>query len=264
MKCLRTKQSVLPTSETEGGRTTMPPEQDVTSMRVHQLDAGYGRTCIVQGVDVEVRAGEMVAVLGLNGAGKSTLLKAVAGIAKVMGGRIDVGDVDMSRLPAHRRIELGVAYVGQGQDLFPKMSVLENIVMGGYILDRAVRRQRLQEALDFFPALSDKRAQRAGTLSGGQRQQLKLARALMTAPRFLLLDEPSAGLSPGLVDSVFANITEIVEHSGAGVLLVEQNVRQALAVTDRAMILSAGQTVFMGTTAELRQHDDLKHRYLGV
>lgn len=234
------------------------------SIRVQGLDAGYGRTVIVHEADVEVGTGEMVAVLGLNGAGKSTLLKAIAGITTVMRGHIFLGDTDLTPLPAHRRLGCGLTYVGQGQDLFPRMTVLENILMGGYTVDKARRRERLNGALDFFPALADKRAQRAGHLSGGQRQQLKLARALMTAPEFLLLDEPSAGLSPVLVDSVFANITEIVDQFGTGVLLVEQNVRQALDISDRTVILSAGRIVYSGSTAEIAQHDDLKHRYLGV
>lgn len=234
------------------------------AIRVVDLEAGYGRTSILHDVGVEVMPGESVAVLGLNGAGKSTLLKAVAGMAKVMGGAIMLGDVDMTRMQAHRRIGLGLAYVGQGQDLFPKMTVVENIVMGGYTLDKGLRKERLQEALEFFPALRDKRAARAGTLSGGQRQQLKLARAMMTAPKFLLLDEPSAGLSPALVGAVFENVQLIVEESGAGVLLVEQNVRQALDVTDRAMILSAGRPVYSGATADLNDDEDMKHRYLGV
>lgn len=239
-------------------------DQGKQSIRVQELDAGYGRAVIVHEADVEVRRGEMVAVLGLNGAGKSTLLKAIAGIVKVMRGHIFLGDADLTRVPAHRRLGFGLTYVGQGQDLFPRMTVLENVLMGGYTVDKARRRERLNDVLDFFPALAEKRAQRAGHLSGGQRQQLKLARALMTAPQFLLLDEPSAGLSPVLVESVFTSITEIIDEFGMGVLLVEQNVRQALDLSDRTVIMSAGRIVYSGPTAEIAQHDDLKHRYLGV
>jgi branched-chain amino acid transport system ATP-binding protein len=232
-----------------------------------QLDGvgvGYGPYTVLQGVDLDVAPGETVALIGANGAGKSTVLKTISGFLSPRAGSVRFAGKDVTGLRADQMLSRGCAYVAQGQDLFPEMSVYENVRMGGYLLrDRDLVRERLDSCFELFPVLRDKRESRAGALSGGERQQLKNARALMTRPRLLLLDEPTAGLSPLLVDRVFEDLEQVRRQTNIAVLLVEQNIIKGLENADRGCVLDLG-VVTVNTTAEALIHDSvIRDLYLG-
>ncbi|MGH3664642.1 MAG: ABC transporter ATP-binding protein, partial [Egibacteraceae bacterium] len=194
----------------------------------------------------------------------STVLKAVAGFLKPQDGSIRLAGEDIGDLRPHRVLERGCAYVAQGQDLFPQMTVLENVEMGGFLIRSRTRRQARRDAcLELFPGLKDKAAARAQALSGGERQQLKLARAFMTDPAVLLLDEPSAGLSPLLVEQVFGDLARILRETGVGALLVEQNVSKALEVADKVCVLELGRVVATDAPDVLARSDTIRDLYLG-
>jgi len=217
---------------------------------------------ILRGIDLRVVPGEIVTVLGPNGAGKSTLIKAVAGLLRVRTGEIRLFGEDISQLPAHRMMARGVGYVPQTNNVFPKLSVEENLEMGAYV-KRSELRKGLEQAYGLFPDLHRMRNQAAGRLSGGQRQMVAIGRALMLQPRLMLLDEPSAGLSPLLVNHVFDKVRE-VRDIGVTILIVEQNAKAALAISDRGYVLAEGQDRISGPAQELLENPEVGELYLGA
>ena len=230
---------------------------------VDSVVAGYvPGVDILRGIDLEVAPGEIVTVLGPNGAGKSTLIKAVAGLLKVRTGEIRLFGEDISHLPAHRMMARGVGYVPQTNNVFPKLSVEENLEMGAYVR-RSELRKGIEQAYALFPDLKRMRHQAAGRLSGGQRQMVAIGRALMLQPRLMLLDEPSAGLSPLLVNHVFDKVRE-VRDIGVTILIVEQNAKAALAISDRGYVLAEGQDRISGPAQELLENPEVGELYLGA
>lgn len=227
------------------------------------LVAGYERDLpIVRGVDFAVQPGELVVVLGPNGAGKSTFVKAIAGTVPVFGGSITLGTSDITEVPAHEKIARGLAFVPQTENVFATLSVEDNLKLAAGILAEAERQEHLARSYAMFPDLARQRRLLAGRLSGGQRQMLAVARALIGAPRLLMLDEPSAGLSPKLTQEVFANLLTI-RQSGIAILLVEQNVRAALAIASRGIVMVEGRIAHEAPAAELAQDPVLAELYLG-
>ncbi len=230
---------------------------------VEQVVAGYvAGVDILRGIDLAVVPGEIVTVLGPNGAGKSTLIKVVAGLLRVRSGAVRLFGDDISQLPAHRMMARGVGYVPQTQNVFPKLTVEENLEMGAYVR-RSELRHGLHQAYELFPDLDRMKRQPAGKLSGGQRQMVAIARALMLKPRLMLLDEPSAGLSPLLVNHVFDKVRE-VRDIGVTILIVEQNARAALSISDRGYVLAEGQDRISGPAQELLQNPEVGELYLGA
>ena len=235
----------------------------MSALVVRDLVAGYEPGVpIVNGASLTVAAGEIVAVLGPNGAGKSTLIKAIAGIAPIRSGAVFLGDEEITRLPAHRMVREGLAFVPQTENVFTGMSVEDNLRLAAGILPSDKRTRRIAEIYRFFPDLARQRRLLAGRLSGGQRQMAAIARALIAAPLVLMLDEPSAGLSPKLVEGVFARLAEI-RASGVAIVLVEQNARAALAIADRGLVLVEGRNRHEGCAAELWGDARVAALYLG-
>jgi branched-chain amino acid transport system ATP-binding protein len=228
------------------------------------VDAGYGGFQALFGVSLEVRAGEAVAVIGPNGAGKTTLMRVISGLIRPSRGTLSMEGTDLARTPAHRIVELGIAHVPENRRLFPRMSVEDNLRMGAYIAPaRPKFEHRLEVVYELFPRLKERRRQFAGTMSGGEQQMCAIGRALMSEPRLLLLDEPSAGLAPVIVQQVFA-LVERIRASGLTVLIVEQNVRQVLRVVDRAYLLEAGTIRASGSAEELLASEAIHEAYLGI
>jgi branched-chain amino acid transport system ATP-binding protein len=236
-------------------------------LEVRDLQVAYGQAPALWGVSFELRQRELLCVVGPNGAGKTTLINTLAGVLRATpgsGGRIVFEGRDITALPPHRFCEAGVAIVPEGRRLFGSMSVLENLEIGSILpAAKARRTESLQAVLKLFPALEPKLAQAAGELSGGQQQMVAIGRALMARPRLLLLDEPSLGLSPLIVNEMFGAIRRVNEE-GTAVLLVEQNVSMALRVAHRAYVLEQGRMVAEGTPDELMQRDEIRRAYLGV
>ncbi len=233
-------------------------------LAVESLFAGYEPGVpIVRGVDISVRAGEIVVILGPNGAGKSTLVKAVAGLVPKFSGRVTLAGEDITRRKAHDMVRSGLAFVPQTENVFAAMSVEENLRIAAAVLAKGDRRGSMDAVQALFPDLARQRNLRAGRLSGGQRQMLAVARALMVRPKLLVLDEASAGLSPKLVELVLARIREI-RDAGTTILLVEQNARAALSISDRAYVLAEGKNRLDGTAADLRDDPAMGRLYLGV
>jgi branched-chain amino acid transport system ATP-binding protein len=233
-------------------------------LRIEALSAGYERDVpIVRGASLSVERGEIVAILGPNGAGKSTLIKAVAGLVPTFGGRVYLGDRNITGRKSHDLIRQGLAFVPQTENVFAGMSVAENLALASAVLPRDKRRARLDAMYGLFPDLARQRALLAGRLSGGQRQMLAIARALLVEPSLLMLDEPSAGLSPKLVALVFAKLKEI-RQSGVTILLVEQNARAALAIADRGYVLAEGRNHHAGSAAALLADNTVAELYLGA
>jgi branched-chain amino acid transport system ATP-binding protein len=239
------------------------------SLAIEELDAGYGAVRALRGVSLNVEAGETVALLGTNGNGKSTLMKCVMGLVRPARGRVvltvDGARYDLTKLSAEQIVDLGVALVPEGRRLFPKLTVVENLMLGAF---RKAARSNIQHnlasAFDTFPVLKERRSQLAGTMSGGQQQMLAIARALMSSPRLLLVDEPSVGLSPLLVSQVITKISELKQKFGLTVLMAEQNFNQAIRIADRGYIIVHGEiAVAAGSVDELKANDIVKRLYLG-
>ena len=228
------------------------------------LVAGYERDLpIVRGIDLAIKPGELVAILGPNGAGKSTYVKAIAGVVQLFGGKTMLAGHDISEMPLHRRIAAGLAFVPQTENIFANMSISENLQLAADVLPKQHRAGRFEKIYAMFPDLASRPALRAGQLSGGQRQMLAVARALIVEPRVLILDEPSAGLSPKIVSTVFLMLKEI-NRSGVTVVLVEQNVKAALAIADRGVILVEGVLRHEARAADLSNDPLLAELYLGA
>jgi branched-chain amino acid transport system ATP-binding protein len=232
-------------------------------LRVEKLVAGYEPGLpIVDGASIVADRGEIVALLGPNGAGKSTLIKAIAGLVEIASGAVAFDGADITRLPAHKRIGVGLAFTPQTENVFAGMSVEDNLRLAAGPLAKALRLERVGAMFAMFPDLARQRGLAAGRLSGGQRQMLAMARALIVGPKALMLDEPSAGLSPKLVEAVFAKLAEI-RSSGVAIVLVEQNTRAALALADRAYVLVQGRNRREGFAKALREDPDIAALYLG-
>ena len=232
-------------------------------LEVRALRGGYGAVEVLRGIDLEIRAGEIVAVLGSNGAGKSTLNNTVCGLLPASGGSIAFEGHDITRARAADIVAAGLVQVPEGRRVFPDLSVRENLLLGSYRRGRAHRGRNMERVLAVFPRLAGRMSQRAGTLSGGKQQMLAIGRGLMAEPRLLILDEPSLGLAPLLVEEMFALIARL-NAEGLAILLVEQNVGESLEVARRAYVLENGACVFHGTPAELLARPELKRAYLGI
>jgi ABC-type branched-subunit amino acid transport system ATPase component len=233
-------------------------------LRAESLDAGYGAHLVVKGASVEVAPGAIVCLLGPNGAGKSTLLKALVGIVRCSAGRVLLGDLDVTNERTEVLAGRGLAYVPQLDDVFAPLTVLENLEMGGYLLGRAALRQRIAATLDEFPTLAPLARRRAATLSGGERKLLAVARALMIESRFLLLDEPTAALSPTTATSLVAELVQACRAKGTGMLIVEQRARAALEVADEGHILVGGRVRTTAPAFELLARADLGDLLIGA
>jgi branched-chain amino acid transport system ATP-binding protein len=232
-------------------------------LEVIGLRAGYGLMEILRGVDLVVGHGEIVAVLGANGAGKSTLNRALSGVVRPWDGSIRFGDAMIERERPSAIVARGLIHVPEGRRIFPNMTVRENLDLGAYRRGRARRTHNRHKVFSIFPRLAERQAQRAGTLSGGEQQMLAIGRGLMAEPKLLILDEPSLGLSPLMVEELFALI-KAINAEGIALLLVEQNVVQSLDVAERACILDNGAFVLEGKAADLRNDPDLQRAYFGM
>ena len=238
-------------------------------LRIEDMHVHYGGIRALRGVGLRVRQGEIVTLVGTNGAGKSTTIRAVSGQIPVMGGSVVQGRIlfkgqDISRLPVHRIARLGVIQVPEGRHIFPNLTILENLYMGGFHRSHDRRfKQDLDNVFSLFPRLRERSRQLGGTLSGGERQMLAIGRALMARPRLIMMDEPSLGLSPKLVDEVF-DIIQAINDQGTTILLVEQNAMAALAIAHRGIVLEAGKMVLQGKGSDLLVDDRVRQAYLGV
>ncbi len=233
-------------------------------LRIENLNFSYGDLRVLWDVSIEVRQGEVVTVVGANGAGKSTLLKNISRLERPRSGSITFHDTDLLRCEAHEVVELGVVQVPEGRKIFPQMTVTENLRMGSFSARaRAKRSQNLERVFALFPRLKERERQLGGTMSGGEQQMLAIARGLMADPRLLLLDEPSLGLSPLLVKSIFEIIAEI-RKQGVTILLVEQNVFQSLRIADRGYVLETGRVVLKDKGDALLNNEHVKKAYLGM
>lgn len=243
------------------------PETDPAPLlEVTDMVVDYGRIRALHGISLRVQRGELVTLLGANGAGKSTTMRALSGLLPLTAGRIVFDGQDLTRVKAHERVRLGVVQAPEGRGVFPGMSVQENLDMGCYARKfetKADYAQRLDWVFDLFPRLGERRTQLGGTMSGGEQQMLAIGRALMSRPRLLMLDEPSMGLAPMVIQQIFRIISEI-NAQGTTILLVEQNAQQALTRTDRAYILETGEVTKTGTGRDLLADPAVKHAYLGV
>ena len=232
-----------------------------TLLKVNDIHVYYGKIHAVKGVSFEVGQGEIVSLIGANGAGKSTALKTISGLLHPKQGSIEFMGKDITKLEPNKIVRLGLAQVPEGRRVFAHMSVMENIEMGAYILGR-VPEGAVEDVFSRFPRLKERSRQEAGTLSGGEQQMLAMARALMSKPKLIMMDEPSMGLSPILVEQIFSIIAEL-RQSGATILLVEQNANKALKITDRAYVLETGRITLSGSGRELLESEDVKKAYLG-
>ena len=233
-------------------------------LELQNISAGYGSFQALFGVSLEVRAGESVAVIGPNGAGKSTLLRVISKLIAARGGNLIMEGRNYNQIASHAVIALGIAQVPEGRRLFPRLTVEDNLKMGAFMPAARVKYlQRLEMVYELFPRMKERRAQLAGTLSGGEQQMCAIGRALMSGPKLLLLDEPSAGLAPVIVQSIFEVIRKM-SAEGYTVLIVEQNIQQVLKVVDRAYLLETGKIKTSGKAADLLASEEIRRAYLGV
>ncbi len=227
------------------------------------ITAGYGKAVIIRDVDIKVEEGKITAIVGPNGSGKSTFLKTVFGLTRVFKGCIMYDGKDVTRLAPEERARMGLGYVPQVNNVFPNLTVLENLEMGAYAMkDKEQVRAEIEEMMEIFPILRERKKQKAGSLSGGERQMLAMAMALMGKPKVLLLDEPAAALAPKVVNQIFSRIREIV-NSGITVLLVEQHARRALSLCDTGYVMSSGRVVMKGPGSELLSDEKFIEAFLG-
>src|SRR5881275_718909 len=232
-------------------------------LRVENVFTAYDRADVLQDVSLTVERGTITCLLGSNGSGKTTLIRSILGLTPPRRGRVVFGDRDLTRLPTHGIVALGIAAIPEGRKVFPRCTVLENLLLGAYLeTDAAVIRQRLERVFAVFPRLAERREQLAGTMSGGEQAMVSIGRGLMGAPKLLLIDEPSLGLSPLFVQENFAVLRKVNE-SGVTVFLVEQNVHQTLAIAHDGYVLSKGRVVARGTARELLENDEVRKAYFG-
>ena len=234
-------------------------------LEIASLSAAYGDHEVLHSVSLTVGDGDFVAIVGPNGAGKSTLFKAISGTARVTAGTLGFMGRDLGRMPPPARARLGIAHVPEGRQVFPSLTVEENLAVGADLAAGSrTGAERLERVYRWFPQLASRRRQAAGTLSGGEQQMLAIGRGLATAPKLLMLDEPSMGLAPAVADEIFERIVEIHRQGECGVLLVEQRVAEALHFATRAYVLETGRIILAGPTTELRQDDRIRRAYLGM
>jgi branched-chain amino acid transport system ATP-binding protein len=233
-------------------------------LKLSGASASYGSVPAISDITFEVGEGEAVGLLGANGAGKSTTLRAISGLVRLTAGSIIFLRTDIASLPPYKITELGIAHVPEGRQVFPEMTVQENLEIGAYVpTAKLERRQTLDLVFSIFPVLAERRKQLAGTMSGGEQQMLAVGRGLMLKPRLLMLDEPSLGLAPVMADVTFQKIQEI-HAMGTAILLVEQNVSRALTLVQRAYVLESGKVIMQGTSAELANNKQVQTAYLGI
>ena len=233
-------------------------------LEAHDLHTYYGNIHALKGISITVDSGEIVTLIGANGAGKTTTLHSISGLVRPRSGSIRFDGVDLASVPAHEIVPLGVIQVPEGRRMFARLTVEENLRMGGFTLkDKAEVASGIERAFAMFPRLRERRNQISGTLSGGEQQMLAMGRALMAKPRILLLDEPSMGLAPNLVEQIFATIQKI-HGEGTAILLVEQNAHMALEIAHRGYILQTGEIVLADSSENLRDNDEVRRAYLGV
>ncbi|TIX45132.1 MAG: ABC transporter ATP-binding protein [Mesorhizobium sp.] len=234
-----------------------------TTLTADNIVTGYGKQEIVHGVSLSAEAGKITCIFGPNGSGKSTLLKAIVGALPVWSGTASLGESTLSNLAVHEVVRQGLVLMPQGGGVFPRLTVMENLRMGGYaIADRRIVEQRIEALIEQYPSLARRRRTAAGSLSGGEQAMLALARALVSEPRFILLDEPSAGLSPAMVIETLERITTLTAH-GIGIVMVEQNIREAMPIADKLYILAAGEKRFEGTRRDVRDDRQIMEIYMG-
>jgi branched-chain amino acid transport system ATP-binding protein len=232
---------------------------------IDELSAGYSAKPVLKGVSINVEAGQFVAIVGPNGAGKTTLFKTISGILKPTGGRISFNGVDLAAVPPAQRPHLGIAHVPEGRQVFPSLTVMENLEMGATTESgRRDWKTNIERIFEWLPVLAERRAQFAGTLSGGQQQMLAIGRGLASSPKLLMLDEPSMGLAPATADLVFDRLTEIRRQTRLTILLVEQRVAEALESADHGYVLEAGRVALEGDRTTLRADDRVRRAYLGM
>ncbi len=234
-------------------------------LRLEALSAGYTAVPVLNGVSIAVDEGQFVAIVGPNGAGKTTLFKTISGTVRLMGGSIRFLDTDLASVPPHRRAHLGIAHVPEGRQVFPSLTVMENLEMGAYTeAGRRDWKSNIERIFAWLPVLAERRDQLAGTLSGGEQQMLAIGRGLASSPKLLMLDEPSMGLAPTIADFIFERLIEIRRQSGLTVLLVEQRVAEALESADHGYVLEMGRVVLEGNNKTLRADDRVRQAYLGM
>jgi branched-chain amino acid transport system ATP-binding protein len=235
-------------------------------LKVRNLESGYGKLRVLKGISLHVSPGEIVIIIGANGAGKTTLLKTVSGILRARAGSVHFEDRSIGGANMEDIVGRGCVLVPEGRQLFATLSIKDNLTLGAYLLARTGKRrevrERLEEIFELFPVLYERRDQLAGTLSGGEQQMVAIGRALMTGPRLIMMDEPSMGLAPLIVERIFATIAALPKL-GKTVLLVEQNARASLEIADRGYVLETGQIVLSGTSQELLDNHDVQRAYLG-
>ena len=239
------------------------PGPDEMLLETTRLSSHYGRIQALAGIDIAIAEGELVALVGANGAGKTTLLRTISGVQPASAGTIRFDGANITTTPPDRRVRLGIAQVPEGRQVFGPMSVEDNLLLGGYTRSKAETLEDVEKIFAMFPALAERRRQPAGTLSGGEQQMLAIGRALMARPRLLLLDEPSMGLAPRLVEEILETIRQL-EASGTTIFLVEQNAHAALSIADRAYVLETGRIVLSDRGETLLANDKVKEAYLGL
>jgi len=233
-------------------------------LKVREIDAYYGDMQALRNVSIDVNQGEVVSVIGSNGAGKSTLLKTVSGMLRPRTGSISLNGNEISRAPTSKIVENGISHVPEGRQIFPTMTVLENLEMGAqFPRTRKVRHETLEQVFSYFPRLKERLEQKAGTLSGGEQQMLAMGRGLMSLPALMMLDEPSLGLAPVLVSTIF-EIIEKINQQGTSILLIEQNVFHSLKISDRGYVLENGEIALSGAGQELLKNPHIRKTYLGL
>ncbi len=232
-------------------------------LEVNSLFAGYGKSEILHGVSVYLEKEEAITIIGPNGAGKSTLVKAIMGYLPIFKGEVYWKGDKITHLKPHEKVKRGFAYVPQLGNVFPSLSVRENLEIGGFIEGKEAIKEGIEKAFQLFPFLAERLNQKAGTLSGGQRQMLAMARALMTAPELLMLDEPSAGLSPKVSEAVFATISDIHSKLGRAIIMIEQDAYQSLRISDRCYVLVMGQNEFEDRADRILSNEKIREAYLG-
>ncbi len=232
-------------------------------LSVKDINAGYGKVTILREVSFHIEEGEILAIIGPNGAGKSTLLKTISGLISPVSGEVTFDEMSIGGLSPHRVTRRGISYVPEGGKLFPNMSIKDNLYMGAYIKRKNLKNNALEEVFELFPALADRQRQMARTLSGGEKQMLAIGRGLISRPKLLMLDEPSLGLAPKLVDDIYETL-HILKEKGLTVLLVEQNTNYALELAGRGYVLENGRIVLEGEAGELASSEHIKKYYLGL
>jgi branched-chain amino acid transport system ATP-binding protein len=233
-------------------------------LSIKNIYAGYGDFVALKDISFDLEQGTVLSIVGSNGSGKTTIMRAICGLVKPMKGNILLSDTDITMLQAYKVAELGVVYVPEGRRLFNKMSILDNLLVGSYLKQNRVhRKENLDKVYTMFPKLYERRNQKAGTLSGGEQQMLAISRGLMACPKILMLDEPSLGIAPVIVDTLFEIISDLKKQK-LTIIISEQNVARALSVADKGIVIQSGRIVMVGDSAELAQTDTIRKAYLGM